>query len=94
VNISWTELAVAHLRSAHDYIAADNPKAAAGVIEGVIAAVEHLERHPLLGRTGRVTNTRELVVPDTPFIVANRQTRGRIEVLAVLHAARKWPENL
>ena len=93
MTLLWTELAVAHLRSAYDYIAADNPKAAEGVIERIISAVEYLEKHPDLGRTGRVDATRELVVVGTPFIVAYRHTKDRIDVLAVLHTSRRWPES-
>ena len=31
-------------------------------------------------------------VPGTPFVVAYRQPREEIEILAILHAARKWPD--
>jgi toxin ParE1/3/4 len=92
VRISWTALAVSHLRSAYEYIAEDNPKAADTILERIFSAVEFLEKHPLLGRPGRVEGTRELVILGTPLIVACRPLRGRVEVLAVLHAARKWPE--
>jgi toxin ParE1/3/4 len=92
VKIGWSELAVAHLRSAYEYIATDNPTAAEGMLDRIFSAVEALERHPLMGRAGRVEETRELIVPGTPFIVAYRQTKSGIEVLAVMHAARKWPQ--
>lgn len=92
MRISWTALAVSHLRSAYEYIAEDSPRAADAILERILSAVEFLEKHPLLGRPGRVEETRELVVLGTPFIVAYRQLRGRVEILAVLNAARKWPE--
>jgi toxin ParE1/3/4 len=49
--------------------------------------------HPYLGRPGRVANTRELVVTSTPFIVAYRVVSDRIEILAVFHGARRWPDS-
>jgi len=49
--------------------------------------------HPYLGRPGRVTGTRELVVTSTPFIVAYQVVDDRIEILAVFHGARIWPDS-
>jgi plasmid stabilization system protein ParE len=45
----------------------------------------------MAGREGRVTGTRELVIRGTPFIVAYRLERNEVSILAVMHAARKWP---
>jgi toxin ParE1/3/4 len=39
-----------------------------------------------------VAGTRELPVSGTPFTVAYRVARREVEILAVLHAARKWPD--
>ncbi|MBI1941616.1 MAG: type II toxin-antitoxin system RelE/ParE family toxin [Acidobacteria bacterium] len=92
MKIRWTQLAVEDLDSAYDYIAETNPTAARSVIARIESALKALKAHPLLGRKGRVEDTRELVVPATPFIVAYRIGKGRIEILAVIHAARRWPE--
>lgn len=48
---------------------------------------------PLLGRPGRVENTQELVVTKLPYIVAYQVTPSAVEILAVIHTARLWPEN-
>ncbi|WP_246526867.1 type II toxin-antitoxin system RelE/ParE family toxin [Plastoroseomonas hellenica] len=45
----------------------------------------------MLGRRGRAKGTREFVLPDTPYIIVYRVT-DRVEILAVVHAAREWPE--
>jgi len=42
---------------------------------------------------GRVVDTRELVVPRTPFTVAYRVTEQIVEVVGVVHQARQWPES-
>jgi len=94
VKLRWTPLAAGHLESAYDYLAADQPGAADETIERILSAVEVLERHPLLGRKGRVPRTRELVVTGTPFVVAYRVRADQVEILAVLHGARRWPERL
>lgn len=90
----WTRLALDDLARAHDHIADDRPAAAANVVERIEKTVAMLSRHPRLGRSGRVDGTRELIVAGTPFVVAYRTQGERIEVLAVIHAARQWPDVL
>ncbi len=51
-----------------------------------------LEAHPEMGRVGRVEGTRELVISGTPFFAAYRIARRRVEILALIHGARRWPE--
>ena len=46
----------------------------------------------MAGREGRVTGTRELVIRGTPFIVGYRIEKKEVWILAVMHTARKWPE--
>jgi toxin ParE1/3/4 len=52
-----------------------------------------LRAHPEIGRRERVEGTRELAIPNTPFVVAYRIAARRIEILAVIHGARRWPES-
>jgi addiction module RelE/StbE family toxin len=92
VKIVWTELAQAHLHAAYDYIAADNERAAESTLEKIISVAEHLSRHPRLGHVGRLENTRELTIPGVPYIVVYRLQPKALEILAVFHAARKWPD--
>lgn len=94
MKLRWTPLATGHLTAAYDYVARDSVNAADAAIDRILSAVEMLERHHQLGRRGRVPGTRELVITGTPFIVAYRVRAERIEILAVLHGARRWPERL
>jgi toxin ParE1/3/4 len=50
-----------------------------------------LTRHAALGRPGRVMGTRELVIGNLPYIIPYRVRDGEIEILRVLHTARRWP---
>ena len=93
MKIVWTKLAIADLDNAYDYIAATNPSAAQDIIERIEKAVAALRLTPGMGRPGRVTGTRELVVTRTPFIVPYRIIEERIEILAVIHSARRWPDS-
>lgn len=92
MKLRWTEGAVEDLRSAHEYLEAESPRAAAEVVDKIISAGERLERFPHMGRVGRVEGSRELVVTGTPFVVAYRVKGEVVQILAVLHGAREWPK--
>jgi toxin ParE1/3/4 len=94
VTLRWTPIAAGHLKAAHDYVAQDNVAAADATIDRILSAVEMLGRHHEMGRRGRVPGTRELVITGSPFVVAYRVRTDRIEILAVLHGARRWPDRL
>ena len=92
MTLHWTPVAITHLRAAYEYVGQDSVTAGEWLLEHIFTAVEQLAQYPQIGRTGRVKGTRELVIAGTPFVVAYRMRQGRIDVLAVLHGARKWPE--
>ncbi len=95
MRIQWTEAADDDLESVAAYISVDNPTAAVKQVIRVVTIVEELlSEHPAAGRPGRIPKTRELAVPGTRYIVAYRVKQGVIEVLRVLHGARKWPNRL
>ena len=77
---------------ARAYIAQDNPDAADRVYERILRSVRTLADMPHMGRPGRVEDTRELVVPDTSYIVAYTDLDEQIVIIAVQHSARRWPE--
>lgn len=84
-------MALNHLQAAHEYIAAENKDAAAELVGRILDAVEQLAQYPEMGRKGRIKDTRELVIVNTPFLVAYRVKHGEVQVLAVLHGSRRWP---
>ena len=95
MKIEWTILAYADLKHIHDYISEDNPQAAIAVLAAIRSAVRgQLKTSPLSGRIGRVADTRELMVPRLPYIVAYRIDASSVQILRVLHGAREWPELL
>jgi len=64
------------------------------MMDRIVSAVEMLVRFPGMGRMGRAEGSRKLVVTGTPFVVAYRVKRDQLQVLAVLHGARNWPDIL
>ncbi|MBK9072385.1 MAG: type II toxin-antitoxin system RelE/ParE family toxin [Myxococcales bacterium] len=91
MTVKWTRLALADLENAYEFISSRNDTAAASVVQQVMAHLTQLRQFPESGRTGRVKGTRELVVGATPFVIVYRVNAADLEILAVLHSARKWP---
>lgn len=94
MRVKWLRTALANLNTEADYLSRDSPAAASRTVAAIVDAVELLKSYPALGRPGRVPGTRELVVPDTPYIVPYRVRGDAVELLRVFHAARKWPNPL
>jgi|ERR1022692_4230203 plasmid stabilization system protein ParE len=87
--LQWTKLAVADLDDIYTTIARENPAATEAVIDELRICVERLVQFPLIGRTGLVARTMELVISMLPYVVSYRLvTRGSLQVLAVLYTAR------
>ena len=92
MEIRWLEDALADVTEIYRYIAADNPRAAARVVQRIQAAIRPLAEFPHRGRPGRWAGTRELIIPGTPYIVPYRVKGDLVEILRVFHGARRWPE--
>jgi toxin ParE1/3/4 len=92
VRVRWLRRALRNLDEEAEYIARDNPQAAARIVERIATNIDRLGNHPASGRIGRVPGTRELVITGTPYIVPYRVRTNAVEILRVFHAARKWPE--
>jgi toxin ParE1/3/4 len=94
VKIVWTEPARRDLRQIFEYIAEDSPKAASKLLAVIKERAALLQGNPHMGRVGRVDGTRELVIAGTPYILPYRMEENKIQILAVFHGARQWPESL
>jgi len=93
MTLRWLADALADLRGVREYIAKENPAAAQRVIAAIRQEVEALRAHPAIGRPGRLEKTRELVVRRYPYIVAYRESSADIQILAVVHTSRRWPDD-
>jgi toxin ParE1/3/4 len=91
--IEWTEQAIRQLDQSHDYIALSNSEEiAVRITMQIVTSVQQLAAFPMSGRAGRVRDTRELIISNTPFIAAYTIEKTRIVILAVYHGAQHWPE--
>jgi toxin ParE1/3/4 len=91
MQIRWLKSAIDTRFAQLDYIARDNPGAAERLDDAIERQTGRLGDHPYMGREGRVSGTRELVIMRTPFIVVYRVTAARVEILRILHGAQQWP---
>jgi len=73
------------------YIAKDNPDAALRMVERIRAAIEMLADYPHIGRPGRKTGTRELVVVHFHYVVPYRVVGNEVRSVRVLYPAQQWP---
>ena len=94
MKIVWSRRVIRHLVRLREYIQKDSEQSAAMVADRILKAVALLASHPEIGRPGRIVGTRELVIPDTPYVVPYRVRRERLELIAVFHGRQKWPSRL
>ena len=91
MTVRWTSTGLRDLESSHAYLAHNSEEAAASAVERILAGLEALLRFPAMGRQGRIAGARELVV--SPFIVTHRVKQDVIEVVAIIHGARRWADS-
>jgi addiction module RelE/StbE family toxin len=94
VRIVWSPFAVADRDAIFTFIEIDSPAAAIEVDRRIELSINRLATFALSGRPGRVDGTRELIIPQTPYIVAYAVMADRIRILRILHGARIWPDEL
>jgi toxin ParE1/3/4 len=89
MKLRWTRRALADLRRLAECIEADGkPQAAAAFVTELMAKVARLEEFPLMGRTGKLEDTRELVVHRN-YLVTYRLRADEVQLLQVWHVARE-----
>ena len=91
MKVIWSRRAIRNLLALRAYIERDSEQNAALVANRIVKAVDLLQTQPEIGRPGRMFGTRELVVPNTPYIIPYRVRRERLELMAVFHGRRQWP---
>jgi len=93
MRVKWSRKALLNLDNAVEYIAADNSAAVADVAQRIWDASQMLAKQPGMGRPGRVTGTRELVISGLPYILPYVEKGGAVIILRVMHTSMKWPRS-
>ena len=87
--IRWTDEAERWLRDIHDYVAQENPAAAAGVVEGIYQRVQVLVAFPEIGHKYRSEpegDIRILLYGHYRIAYLIRR-REQVDILGVFHGA-------
>ena len=92
--VDWSRRSLRNLASLLEYIKVESIQNSDLVAGRIAKAVRLLETQPEMGRPGRVTGTRELVVPDTPYIIPYRIRRERLQLIAVFDGRQLWPTKM
>ena len=92
MRVRWTRKALDNLDNAVEFISADKPTAAATVALKIWNASQMLTEQPGMGRPGRVSGTRELVIPGLPYILPYLEKDGTVFILRVMHTSMRWPK--
>jgi toxin ParE1/3/4 len=90
VRVIWTPEAQQDRADIWDYIAADNPRAAANMDELFSDAATRLMDHPKLGKAGKIPDTRELI-PHASYRLVYEIDGETVWMLALVHTAKRWP---
>lgn len=94
MQIKWLNKALQNLDDEAEYISQDDAEAARLIVKRIVTGVNLLADNPALGYAGRIHGTRELVIPDTRYIVPYRvkPQQQTVEILRVFHASRRLPK--
>jgi len=95
MRIHWTENAIGHLVNIYEYIAINSPTFAKRMVDRITRRSEQIADHPFSGRKVpeyESDDVRELI--ETPYRIIYRIKSDQIDVLAVIHGTRLFPDDL
>ncbi len=88
MRVVWTRMANFKLDAVGDFIAKDNPKAAAKLLKQIRRSVSLLQANPFLGRRTDFIDVRELVVHPN-YLISYRVSADIVEILQVWQVAQQ-----
>jgi plasmid stabilization system protein ParE len=87
--VIWSEPALSDLDAIADYIALDNPRAAALLVQRIFRHVDQLAEHPRSGsKVPELKGWRYRQIIEPPCRVLYRQDRARVYMLHVVRSER------
>ena len=95
MRVHWTGNAIGHLVNIYEYIAINSPTFAKRMVDRITRRSEQIADHPFSGRKVpeyESDDIRELI--ETPYRIIYRIKSDQIDVLAVIHGERLFPDDL
>jgi len=93
MKVNWTEAARAQLRDIRGFVAGSSPQYATKMVDRLTRRSQQISKFP---RSGRVVpeandvNIREVL--EGPYRIIYHILEDEIDIIAVVHGARQWPE--
>lgn len=90
MKVVWSDRAVKSLASIHTHISRESEEQAHKVIDRILRRGDQLSAFPLSGRASSASgarNIREII--EEPYRIVYRVTKDKVEVVEVLHGARR-----
>lgn len=92
--VVWLKRALKNIEDIHRYYCDEGlHEHAKKIVARLLKSIKQLQEFPALGRPGRVSGTRELLIHQAPYIVVYREKELQVEILRVLHSSQKWPRS-
>ena len=89
MNLRYKARALRDIEAIHNYIAQHDAEVAKRVVRRIEHSISRLGFWPYSGRTGVVAGTRILVVPGLPYVAIYRVKDDNVDIITVLHTARR-----
>lgn len=93
MKVNWTAAARLQLRDIHSFIGRSSPQYATKMVDRLTRRSQQIARFP---RSGRIVpeandvNIREVL--EGPYRIIYHLLEDEIDIIAVVHGARQWPE--
>lgn len=95
MNVVWTDNALLHLTQIHAYIAHDSARYAIAMIDRITRRSQRCGQFPLMaGKVPEYDRNDVREVFEHPYRIIYRVLTERVDILAVIHGARKLPDKL
>ena len=94
LSIKWTESAWKDLDGITDYLLAEGMafEAVEEFVTRIFKAPEHFATLAGAGKPGRMPDTREWFVKNTPYALIYTVRDNKVHILRVMHGSRQFPE--
>lgn len=92
MTVYWTQTAIDHLQAIRDYIARNSPGYAQALVDRITRRTDGLAATPMLGAAVPEYSEESIrEVLEHPYRIIYRVSTDRVDVLAVIHGARRLP---
>lgn len=92
-SVRWLKLALEDMAKLLEWLEEKSDADTANMVaQRIWDSANSLLQLPCRGRPGRVPNTRELQVANTPYFIVYRVRKNIVQILRVIHSSRNYPD--